>query len=502
MSLIKKLAGQTAIYGLTTILTRFINFFLTPIHLSGALSMHEYGVVTSMYAFIAFLNVIFTYGMETAYFRFATKNEENAPKVYNNAVSSILFSSLIFGGLIFLFSQPIAEILGFREDSKIVQWVALVLATDAIVAIPFARLRLLKKVYLFAGAKLSNVVLNFFLNFFFLVVCPWVMNDGFMPSIKPIVETIYFPGQMVTYIFVANLLANVVYFPFLIPTFRGLNFKVDLGLFKEMFIYAFPIFLTGIPGMVNEMFSRIMLEKWLPDGFYPDKTSMEALGVFGACYKMGVFMTIAIQAFRFASEPFFFTNAKDKNAPELFARVMTYFIIATTFIFLFVMLNIDWLSSVIIRQESFKEALGIVPTLLLSGLFFGIYINLSVWYKLTDKTYWGTYITLGGAFITVLLNYLLIPVYGYQGSVWATFFAYFTMCITSYFLGQKYFPIPYQLNKGIGYLILGLGLFSIQNILESKNLSGFLINNFLLVVFVTVVFLVEKIKLNKTTPSF
>ena len=378
-----------------------MNFLLTPIHLGGILSMHEYGIVTSMYAFIAFVNVMYTYGMETAYFRFATKQEQNSAKVYNNAVTSILFTSLLFSTIIYIFSENIAATFGFPGDGKVVKWVSLILATDAIVAIPFARLRLLNRVYLFAGAKISNVLLNYLLTIFIFWICPWIVNEGFMPALKPFVASFFDPKQMIIYIFAANLLSNIVYFPFLIPTFRGLNFKIDMALFKEMFIYAFPILLTGIPGMVNEMFSRIMLEKWLPDNFYPNKSSMEALGVFGACYKMGVFMTLAVQAFRFASEPFFFSNARDKNAPELFAQVMKYFVIVTTFIFLFVNLNVDWLSLILIPDEKFRTGLNIVPVLLMSSLFFGIYINLSVWYKLTDRTYWGTYITIGGAVITI-----------------------------------------------------------------------------------------------------
>jgi len=492
MSLIKKLAGQTAIYGLSTILTRFMNFLLTPIHLSGALSLHQYGIVTSMYAFIAFLNVMYTYGMETAYFRFATKQDQNGNKVYNNAITSIVFTSLLFSLLIYIFSENIAATFGFAGDGKIVQWVSLILATDAIVAIPFARLRLLNRVYLFTGAKLSNVLLNYLLTVFFFYICPLIVNDGFLPHLKPFVSSFYDPSQMIIYIFIANLLSNIVYFPFLIPTFRGLNFKIDAGLFKQMFVYAFPILLTGIPGMVNEMFSRIMLEKWLPDHFYPDKTSMEALGVFGACYKMGVFMTLAVQAFRFASEPFFFSNAHDKNAPALFARVMKYFVITTTLIFLFVNINVGWLSALLIPQEGFKEGLNIVPVLLMSGLFFGIYINLSVWYKLTDRTYWGTYITLGGAFITIALNYILIPIYGYQGSVWATFFTYLSMIIVSYFVGQHYFPVPYRILPILGYLVFGIILFYGSIYIEAQGINGFLINNSLVLVYLCVVILMEK----------
>lgn len=499
MSLLKKLAGQTAIYGLSTILTRFMNFLLTPIHLSGVLSLHQYGVVTSMYAFVAFANVLYTYGMETAYFRFATKLTTNGSKVYNNAVSSIVCTSLLFSAAIYLFSDAIAAIFGFPNEGEIVQWVSFILATDAIVAIPFARLRLLNKVYLFVGAKLSNVILNYILTIFFFLICPWILDDGFLPELRPMVAQLYNPNHKILYIFVANLISNIVYFPFLIPTLRGLNFKIDLELLKQMFVYAFPILLTGIPGMVNEMFSRIMLEKWLPDNFYPNKTSMEALGVFGACYKIGVFMMLAVQAFRFASEPFFFSNAQDKNAPELFATVMKYFVIVTSFIFLFVNLNLDWIAAILIPNPNFQSGLAIVPILLMSSLFFGIYINLSVWYKLTDRTYWGTYITFGGAIITIFLNYIFIPIFGYQGSVWATFVTYLCMTIASYMIGQRYFPIPYRIPVILGYLFLAIVFYYAAMILNVRGFSGFILRNSLLLVYIACVIVLEKYVYKKIT---
>ncbi|MDX2191582.1 MAG: polysaccharide biosynthesis C-terminal domain-containing protein [Bacteroidota bacterium] len=494
MSLIKKLAGQTAIYGLTTIIGRFINYWLTPIHTSGILSISAYGMLTNVYAYVAFLNIIYTYGLETAYFRFATKSENQGQKPYNNAFTSILISSVVFSGLIWTLAPQIAVLLGFQGNEQTIRWVAIILASDAIVAVPFAKLRLLNKIYLFAGAKISNIILNYVLNLFFLIICPMIVEQGLFPELLPFVKSFYNVNSAIEYIFISNLLANIVYLPFLLPVAKGIRFSIDFRLWKEMFVYAFPIFLMGIPGMVNEMFSRIMIEKWLPIGFYAGKTSMEALGVFGASYKLSVFMVIATQAFKYASEPFFFSNSKDKNAPILFAKVMNYYVLATMTIFLVVCVNINWIAEIFIGQINFREALHIVPLLLIANLFFGIYFNLSVWYKLTDKTYWGTYITFGGAVITVVANYILIPIAGYDGSVLATFICYFSMALASYYFGQKYFPVPYSLFKISVYLIVGIILINIYWFAKLEGTQALISGNLLVISFVILGLLYEKLR--------
>lgn len=480
--MLKKLASHTAIYGLTTIAGRFLNYWLTPLHTS-VLLPSEFGVVTSIYAYIAFLNVVYTYGMETAYFRFSTKDESQSDKSFQNAFLSIFASSLIFTGLIYLFSDQIASFLGYANSGSIVRWVSYILALDAISAIPFAKLRLLKKVYLFSAAKISSILINIFLNLFFLLFCPAVLNDGFLPELHPFISSFYSLENPLRYIFIANLAANLVYLPFILSVFRNFKLGFDFTYFKSMFWYSFPILLTGLAGTVNEMFSRLMLERLLPPNFYPNQTNMDALGVFGACYKMAVFMTISIQAFRFASEPFFFSNAKDKNAPEMYARVMHFFVLACMCIFLAVSVNVDWLSTIFLRNDIYKTGLNIVPVLLMANVFMGIYFNLSIWYKLTDKTSWGTYITLGGAVITIVSNIILIPYFGYTGSVWATFVTYLTMVIFSYLIGQKYFKVPYNLYTILFTICLGISLFFVCKYIDNQTFISFLIVNGLVIIY-------------------
>ena len=438
--------------------------------------------------------------METAYFRFATKKDSSSAHSYTNGMSSIFLTSMLFSGSIYLFAGSIAEILGYPDKKNVIEWIAIILATDAIVAIPFAKLRLLNRVYLFAGAKISSIILNIFFNIFFLIVCPNVMNDGFFPSLKPLIESFYDPKLGIGYIFAANLMSNLAYFPFLIPSFRGLKLKIDFVALKAMFIYGFPILIMGIAGTVNDMFSRIMLKELLPVNFYPGKTSLAALGIFGACYKLAVFMILAVQAFRYASEPFFFSNSHDKNAPALFGRVMKYFVIVTVSIFLFVSINVDWLANILQITDVYKEGLIIVPVLLMANLFMGIYFNLSVWYKLTDKTYWGTYITIGGALITVAANYFLIPKIGYMGSVWATFSAYFLMSAASYFIGQKYYPVPYPLISIGFYILLGVGLYQISLILAADGINGLLYDNLLILGYIFIVFIKEAFIVRRINP--
>lgn len=445
MSILKKLAGQTVVYGLSSIVGRFLNYMLVPLHTKLFLPS-EYGVITDMYAIIAFLNVVYTYGMETAYFRFATKENGNEQAAFSNAFLSICGSTLLLSGGIFWMAPEIASVLGHPDRIEIVRWTSAILAIDALVAIPFARLRLQKKVYLFAGARISGIVLNILLNIFFLLLLPFVVKEGFFEALLPLTWWVYTDGWTIEYVFLANLLSNLIFFPFLLPTLRQLSMRIHPGEWKQMLIYAFPILLMGVAGTINEMFSRIMLKQWLPEGFYPGTSNMAALGIFGACYKLSVFMTLTIQAFRYASEPFFFSSAQDKNAPDLFARVMTYFVWVCGAIFVLVSINMDWLADIFIKNDAYKEGLVIVPILLMANVWMGIYFNLSVWYKLTDKTFWGTYITLAGAIITIIANYYFIPVAGYMGSVWSTWACYASMALASYLLGQKYYPVPYPLG--------------------------------------------------------
>ncbi|QOI96276.1 MAG: polysaccharide biosynthesis C-terminal domain-containing protein [Flammeovirgaceae bacterium] len=437
MSAIKKLAGETALYGLGTIVPRLFNFLLLPLH-TAVFAPEAYGVITYLYAFVAFINVVYMWGMETAYFRFATKPGADAVQVFNLAQTVVVTISFSFSLLFIAFKFPIASYLNINGNEHYVTWLAGIMAIDALVAIPFARLRLEKKPKTFAAAKITSVALLLILNYYFLKV-------NYQEEIG------------IGYVFLANLMGNAVLIIFFVKQLAAWRPAYHREITPAMFRYAYPVMLTGVAGMVNEMFSRITLEWWLPENFYPGKPSAYALGVFGACYKYAVFMSLAVQAFRFAAEPFFFSHAQDKHSPNLFARVNHYFVIAGCLILLGVSLNLDLLKY-ILGDPQYWEGLVIVPILLTAYLFLGIYYNLSVWFKLTDKTYFGTLFSVGGAVITVAANYMLIPVLGYVGSSIAALLCYVSMTIACYKTGQAYFPIPYRIGKSLLYIVVALVL--------------------------------------------
>lgn len=456
MSIAKKLVGQTAAYGLSSIVGRALNYLLVPLYTAVFLP-EEYGVVSYLYAFVAFFNILYTYGMETAFFRFANKPDADKQKLYNQVLSLIISSSLLFTLILILASQPIATYIGYPEQQEYIIWLALVLAIDAIVAIPFARLRLEGRPIKFASIKLSNILLTVGANMFLLVLCRHIYQGDYLPSFRPLVQQIYNPAFGVGYIFLINLVANALLIPMLWREFKDFRFNLNKELLQPMWVYAYPLLFMGMAGMVNEVIDRILLERMLPEGFYEGMTNMGAVGVYSACYKLSIFMTLAIQAFRYAAEPFFFSQSGEQNSPTTFALVMKWFVIACAFIFLFISANLEDFA-LLLRSADYREGIMVVPILLLANLFLGVYYNLSVWFKLTDKTKYGTYISFGGAAITILFNLLLIPVLGYMGSAIATLVCYFSMALASYLLGNRHYPIPYPIKTIMGYVLLATGL--------------------------------------------
>lgn len=444
MSKIKRLAGDTVLYGLGSMLPRVLNFLLVPLHTVNTFNRAEYGVITNLFAIVAFVNVVYLFGMETAFFRFATLEGADKKKVFNLAQTAVLCISISLSVLFIIFSKRIASSLGTEVKPDYVIWLALIMLIDASTAIPFAKLRLERKALLFASAKVLNVSLLLGLNYYFLKI-------NFDPSIG------------IGYVFLANLIANSFFVLFFLKTLLSWRPAFEKEISGQMFRYAYPIMLTGVAGMTNEMFSRLTLEWWLPKSFYAGQTTKEALGIFGACYKFAVFMNLGVQAFRYAAEPFFFSNAAQKESPQLFAKINHYFVITCCIFLLAITINLDLLKHFI--GTEFWEGLYIVPILLLAYLFLGVYYNLSVWFKLTDKTYFGTLITVGGAALTIALNYVLIPVAGYYGSSIAAALVYGAMMVTCYFFGQKYFPMPYQVLSGVSYIaityLLAVGVTSI-----------------------------------------
>lgn len=471
MSKLSTLVGETILYGMGTILPRMLNFLLVPLH-TYVFNREQYGAVTKLYAFVGFVNVVYMFGMETAFFRFATKPQAVGKHIFNLAQSSVVFVSVPLTILLIVFSAPVASFMGVGNHGEYVTWLAIVMLMDAVVAIPFARLRLEKKAMMFAAAKIINVALLVSITYYFLMVA-------------------YDPAIGVGYVFLANLIANSFFILFFARTLITWQPAYDPKISPEMFRYAYPVMLTGAAGMTNEMFSRLTLDWWLPDHFYLSMTNKEAMGVFGACYKFAVFMNLGIQAFRFAAEPFFFSNANDKNSPELFAKVNHFFVITCSFFLLVICINLDILKYII--APGYWEGLGIVPVLLLAYLFLGVYYNFSVWFKLTDKTYYGTWITVAGALVTIAANFAFIPVMGYTGSAWAAFACYGFMMITCYLTGQKYFPIPYQISPNVMYVGGALALVYLINGIEIQNqwlATGF--HLLVLGLIAGIVFIVEK----------
>jgi O-antigen/teichoic acid export membrane protein len=453
MSHIKQLAGHTAIYGLSTILGRLLNYLLVPLY-TRMLDPVEYGSVSEFYAYASFLAVVFTYGMETAFFRFAQR-EENKTGVFSTAWISIIVSSIALSGLLILFTPQLAAFSYNTAHRKFFYYFIAILAADAITSIPFAWLRQTNRPIRFAAIKLTNIGLNISLNLFFLLLVPYLSSTGISWA-----TDIKNAASGVTYIFIINIISSVCILPFFTTEFKYLSQGFNKKLWQQMITYAMPLMVLGFAGMVNETMDRFLLKYMIPDKNY----ALAQIGIYGAVYKLSIIITLFIQAFRFAAEPFFFSKAKDKSAPELYAKVMHYFIMVCCIIFLMVTLYLDFFKHFI--GEQYRVGLPVVPILLLANMFLGIFFNLSIWYKLTDKTIFGAIITIIGALITIILNIILIPIMSYTGSAWATLVCYFSIAVISYFVGQKYFPVPYSLRKIGMYIGLALAFFFIYSFLH------------------------------------
>jgi len=472
MGKIKRLAGETVLYGLGSIIPRFLNFLLVYLH-TDVFPPEEYGIITKLFAYVAVINIIFMFGMETAYFRFASKPGADERRIFNLAQTVVISISFLLSFILILVADPFAVVLGIPGNGSLVTWLVAIMFIDAIVAIPFARLRLEKKPMLFALGKLLNISILVGLNIYFLKVS-------------------YDPSVGISYVVMANLIANAFYVVFFLKTLLSWRPALDREISPTVLRYAYPVMLTGLAGMTNEMFSRQFLEWWLPENFYPNQTADYALGIFGACYKYAMLMSLAVQAFRYAAEPFFFSNAADKGSPSLFANVNLYFILVCCVLLLSVSINLDILKH-FLGNEEYWEGLYIVPVLLLAYLFLGVYYNLSAWFKLTDKTHYGTLITVGGVVITIVGNYLLIPQAGYLGSSFVTLICYFSMTAACYLLGQKFYPIPYNVSRSLAYIVGTVAIIYLVELVSIENqwlASGF--HFAVIVIYVLILYLLEK----------
>lgn len=451
MSLLKKLVGQTAIYGLSSIVGRLLNFLLVPLY-TGIFAPEEYGIFSVLMTVVAFAMVVLTYGFETAFFHFTNK-EEDSEKVLSTGFVSLLSTSLLFLLLATFYSQSIANLLHVSEYPNFICWLAWILVLDVLTTLPFAKLRVDNRAWRFAYIRLVNITVNIGLNLFFYLLCPYLLKQGIALNF---VESFYNPAMGIGYIFISNLMASAVMLLLLTPEILKLKISFDFAVWKKMVKYGLPLLIGGLAYVANEMADRLLLELFLPN----KDTATAEVGIYSACYKIAIFMTLFIQAFRYGAEPFFFAQAQKKDAKEQYARIMRYFIAFTAFIFLSINVFIDIIKH-FIQDEAYHAGLDVVPILLLANLFLGMYYNLSVWYKVSEKTRFGAYLSVAGAAITIGLNVWLIPTMSYMGSAWATLICYASMCVMSYVFSRRHYPISYNWKYISFYMISALSLFYI-----------------------------------------
>jgi O-antigen/teichoic acid export membrane protein len=443
LGLYKKLFKQTFIYGLATVLPRMFGFFLVPLY-TDYLPKEEYGKLSVIFAYMIFFNVILAYGMETAFFRFYSR-EPNKESVVETSMVSIFWTTISFLFIALLSRNYLSMWSGV--DAQYIGYTIWILALDALVIIPFSKLRAFQKPTVYAVIKIGNVFVNLTLNILFLIYIPQLIE------VNPngLLSSLYVENFQIGYIFLANIIASLLTFVAISPDYVYLKWKFDFNLWKRMMAYGLPILVAGIAFAINEQFDKILLDKLLPPGI-----AASEVGVYSACYKLGLFMVLYRTAYTLGIEPFFFSHSTDKNAPQTYATVTKYFVIFGSFILLSVIVFADLFKVLMIPDSSYWVAMKVVPLIILANFFLGIYTNLSVWYKLIDKTYYGAYISIVGAIITLVLNFLLIPSMSYYGSAIATIAAYGSMMFISYYLGNKYYPIPYDLKKIGGYLALSI----------------------------------------------
>jgi O-antigen/teichoic acid export membrane protein len=488
LSGIKKLAGQTLWYGISSIAARFLNYLLTPYLTDpSVLKGAEYGEMTLVYAAFPFLNVIFTYGLETAYFRFS-KNKQDEQKVYNTCMVSLVVSSIILTSLMMVFRNPLAHLIGVQDHPEYLAWGALIIGFDALTALSFAKLRFQERPKKFAFVRVAGIIINIALTVFFLSVCPRIQKH----DPHSFIGTFYNPALVVGYVIIANLVQSIFTLVLLSKEFFSFKWKFDPVLWKQILLYSSPLILAGFAGMINETFDRIMLHWWTSA---PTETAARIeVGTYGACYKLSILITLSVQAFRMAAEPFFFSAAHGEQPQRIYARVMKFFVITVCLMFLAVVLYLDiW--KYFISNHVFWKGLKVVPILLLANMFLGIYYNLSIWYKVSNKTMAGAWITVVGAVVTVIINYFFIPRFGYMACAWATFSCYGSMMVLSYIWGQKNYRVPYALKKLLAYLGIAVILYFVNrgfHLLGLRGIVGYLVATVLLLSYTAMILKIEK----------
>ncbi len=475
MSVFKKLFKQTFIYGLATVLPRVLSVILVPLYVK-VLLPEEYGVYSTVMAFLILGNVLLSYGMETAFFRFVTKDTSQQKIVQSTTLTSLTVSSLIFLVITLIFRENIAVVADFKPEY--VTYGLIILALDALVVLPFVWFRVNEKPMRYAVIKILNVVINLGFNLFFLLMLPKLAESSAYWN------SMWFPENKVAYVFIANFIASGATLLILLPLYAKIGFGFNKTIWKQMMIYALPVLIAGIAFSINEAFDRILLKYLLPEN-----VAEVQVGLYSACYKLGMFMTLFVMAFRLGIEPFFFNHSGSKNAKVTYATITKYFTLFGCLILLVVVIYIDVFKRILIPNSQYWEAIKIVPLILLANLFLGIYHNLSVWYKVTDRTKYGAYISVFAAIVTLVLNFVLIPYIGYIGSAIATLAAYGSMMVLSYLYGRKYYDVPYEVKKISGYLLLAISFSAISFYVFNGNIW---IGTALLLMFAAIMYYFEK----------
>jgi O-antigen/teichoic acid export membrane protein len=497
LSTAKKFAGQTAIYGLSTIISRMIYFVLTPIY-TRTLPVGGNGIFTTMYGNASIVNAVLAFGMETTYFRYLQKRSDNKQQVYNNAFGVVILVSVVFLLFCFLFLDQIINYMqaGVAKDHAdyafYVKSFLIILVVDAFCVIPFAKIRADGRPIKYAIIKCTNILFVMLLNLFFLFGIPFIISHH-LPGAQWMAS--WYRPHWVGYVFLANAIASILTIFLLLPEVLKLKLKFDGAMFKEMFTYSWPVLIANISFIINESLDKVMLKHMLPQAI-----SDQQVGIYGTCAKIALFLSIFVQAFRLGAEPFFFSHAKNKNSGDTYARIMNYFVITVAVICVALVANVNILALIIVGKQThlvhkhvvdniYWSGLGVVPPLLFGYLSLGIYMNLSVWYKLSDQTKYGLYISGIGAVLTIALNWIFIPKYSYMASAWISFIAYATMMVLSYVWGQKNYPIPYNLKKNLTYIIIAVILVYLSFSVFKQNIF---IGNALLLLFVAGAYYVER----------
>ena len=487
MAGIKSLVKDTAIYGVSSILGRFLNWLLVPLY-TAKFVPEDYGIVTNLYAYVALVLVFLTYGMETGFFRYARRNDYSISSIYTSILTSIGFTSTLFIVLLWYFIEPLSDAMGYIDKSSFVLMMGIIVAVDAFISIPFAYLRFKQRPIRFAYLKLVNIGLNIGLNLFFILLCPWLWEVA-----PDTISWFYDPNYGIGYIFVANIISTGAMLVLLLPEICAEKFSFDAKLLRTMLKFSFPLLIAGLAGIMNQNVDKIIYPFLLED----QALANYQLGIYGANYKIAVVMIMFIQAFRFAYEPLMFSRKNEDKAQKNkeYADAMKYFILFGLLIFLGVMFYIDFVKLII--SKKYHEGLVVVPILLAAELVYGIVFNLSLWYKNIDKTYWAIVFTFIGFVVMIAINVLFVPQFGYIACAWAALACYSVMMVASYFMGRKINPIEYDVKRIFLYVAIAGGLYGLSFVAETPYFGlNIFIRTILLATYVVIVIKREGIKLS------